>query len=303
MNSGGSVAPATSLVLVLCGLLACACSSGGPSLGAGGSGGAATGTRFGAVIVLAPGLATGTGAYYASAGFSDAPHLLPAGELTSLRFGIGEPDGCAKTTTGGCRVFRCPQLIAATSGASMEPNVGALTITWPAPSPSEAGSGLPPSITFGPDSYDLFYWGTATPVSSLRFSAAGATIPAFPPTDVDAPQLLELTQVAGSPLAASPPILSRANDLFVTWSGGTGDAVFALQQTDFATSRDTMAVCRVAAAAGSFTIPSGVLAQFQAGDASLAASAVSAQSVAAGDYATTLAIAAPTVFSFPLTLE
>ncbi len=284
------------LALAFSGLLACAGSSGAGD-------GAVTGKKFGAVIVWAPGLASSTGAYYASAAFSDVPRLLHAGEFTSLRLGIGEPDGCTKSSVGACQVFRCSKLIEATSGAGTEPNVGAITIAWPSPSAADGGNSLPPSITFGPDAYDTVYWGTATLVSRFTFSAAGATLPAFAPRDVDFPELFDVTQVAGSPLIVGSPAVSRAADVPVAWTGGTGDAVLALEQTDFATGRDVLGVCRAAASAGTFTIPAGVLGQFQPGDASLAASVVSKQTVASGDHATTLAIASPVVYGFPLTIE
>ena len=102
MKIGSPGTPATSLALAISGWLACACGSG------------ATGTKYGAVIVEAPGLATGTPIYLASAAFSDVPRLLQAGEFTSLEFGIGEPDSCTKETTGGCQVYRCPGTIEVT---------------------------------------------------------------------------------------------------------------------------------------------------------------------------------------------
>jgi hypothetical protein len=279
------------LALALSGLLACACGSGGTA--------AATGKKSGAVIVTAPGLATGTAAYFASAGFSDSPRLLAAGELTSLEFGIGEPDGCTKKAVGGCQVFRCPMTIAATPRRSTEPDVGAITINW-ASVPGSAG--LPPPVTIRPDSYDLFFWQTGTPVTGFDFSAAGGAIPAFPATDVDAPQLFEVTQLGGNPVGPTP-MVPRAAGLSVTWTGGTADAVFVLQQRKVGTDDDLQAVCRVAASAGSFIVSSGVLGEFQPGDVSLRASALSTKLAVAGDYATTLAIAAPLLSRFVFTIE
>jgi hypothetical protein len=292
VKSGSLVALARSLALTVSGLLACACGSG-----------TATETKVGAVIVVAPGAATGIPNYFVSAGFSDMPRLIPAGEFTSLEFGIGEPDGCAKNAVGGCRVFHCPNTIAATTGQGMGPNVGAITITWSPASGPAGGAGLPPPITFSPDSYDLFFWSTATPVTSFGFSAAGAAIPAFPATDVDVPQPFEVTELNGNPLGTSPPRVPRAAGVPVTWTGGTGDALFVLQQRQIGTDNDLQAVCRVAASAGTFTVPSGVVGEFLPGNVSLRASVVSIEVVAAGDYTTTLAIAVPLASRFALTIE
>jgi hypothetical protein len=287
----------TFLALAVSGLLACACGPGG------GSGGAATGTKYGAVIVEAPGLATGTPAYFASAGFSDLSRLQ-AGAFTSLEFAIGEPDGCTKSTVSGCQVYRCSNTIAATPIQFVEPNVGAITITWPPTSGPGGGGGQPPPVTLGaPNCYSLF-WQTGTPATSFGFSAAGGTIPAFPETDVDVPQLFEVTQLNGNPVGTpAPPSVPRAAGLRVTWTGGTADAVFILQQRQVGSDADLRAVCRIAASAGSFTFSSGVLGEFQPGDASFDASAVSSKMVAAGDYTTTLGIGAPLPWHFPFTIE
>jgi hypothetical protein len=251
------------------------------------------------VIVVAPGTAN----YFASAGFNDLPRLLPAGEFTSLEFGIGEPDGCTKNTAGGCQVFRCPMTIAATPGQGMGPNVGAISIAWSPASGPDGGNGLPPPVTFSPDSYDLFYWSTGTAVTRFGFSAAGGTIPAFPATEVDVPQPFEVTQFNGNPPGPSPPPVPRAAGLRVTWTGGTADAVFVLQQRQIGSDSDLRAVCRVAVSAGSFTFSSGVIGEFQPGHVSLHASVVSIKMAAAGDYATTLAIGAPLTSRFALAIE
>jgi hypothetical protein len=121
---------------------------------------------------------------------------------------------------------------------------------------------------------------------------------------VDAPLLFEVTQLNDNPAAATPPpSVPRAAGLRVTWAGGTADAVFVLQQHQVGSNNDLLAVCRVAASAGSYTFSSGVLGEFQAGDASFDASAVSSKMVAAGDYATTLAIVAPLPWHFPFTIQ
>jgi hypothetical protein len=226
------------------------------------------------------------------------------GAFTSLEFGIGEPDGCTRDTVGGCQVYRCSKIIAATPPQFVEPNVGAITITWsPALDPG-SGGGQPPPVTLGaPNCYSLF-WQAGTPVTSFGFSAAGGTIPAFPDADVDVPQLFEITQLNGNPAGATPPpSVSRAAGLRVTWTGGTADAVFVLQQRQVGSVNDLRAVCRVAASAGNFTFSSSVLGEFQPGDASFDASAVSSKVVAAGDYATTLGIGAPLPWHFPFTIE
>jgi hypothetical protein len=303
VKSGSSVKAATSLALALSGLLACACGSGGTGGasdgGAGGSDGAATGTKFGAVIVETP----GPSIYFASAAFSDAPRLLQPGEHTSLDFGVGEPEGCAKSTVGGCQVYRCPKTIEATPSQFVEPNVGAINITWP-PASGPDGGGLRSPVTLGPlNCYSLF-WQTGTPATRFGFSAAGGTIPAFPETDVDVPQLFEVTQFNGNPLGPPPPpSVPRAAGLRLTWTGGTADAVFVIQQHQIGSDNDLRAVCRVAASAGSFTFSSSVLGEFQPGDAQLDGSAVSSKTVAAGDYATTLAIGAHLPWHFPFTIE
>lgn len=284
------------------GLLACACGSGGTAEagdgGTGGSGGAAAGTKFGAVIVNNPGPTN----YFASAAFSDSPRLLTSGEFTSLELGVGEPDGCTKNTSSGCQIFRCPGTITAMPRQATDPNVGRITITW-SPNSGPGGDGLPPRVTIDPYTYDLFYWGTGTVVARFGFSAAGGAIPAFPPTDVDAPQPLEVTGLGGSPLGPSDPSVPRGAGASVTWTGGTADAVFVLEQRQVGSDNDLMAVCRVAASTGSFTFSSGVLGEFQPGNVSLRASVVSTKVVAAGDYATTLAIGVPSAFRFLLVLE
>jgi hypothetical protein len=98
-------------------------------------------------------------------------------------------------------------------------------------------------------------------------------------------------------------LVPRAAGLRVTWTGGTADAVFLLQQAQVGSLNNVTAVCRTAASAGSFTFSSGVLGEFQPGDASFDASAVSSKLVAAGDYATTLAIVAPLPWHFPFTIQ
>jgi hypothetical protein len=173
VKSGSPVAPATSLALAVSGLLACACGSGG------GSGGTATGTKYGAVIVEAPGLATGTPTYFGSAGFSDLAQPR-AGAFTSLEFGIGEPDGCTKSTVGSCQVYRCTKTIEATPIQFVEPNVGAITITWPPASGPGGGGGQPPPVTLGAQNCYSLFWQTGTPVTRFGFSAAGGTIPCVP---------------------------------------------------------------------------------------------------------------------------
>lgn len=288
-------------MLVLSGLLACACGSGGkagPSDGGAGSDGAVAGTKFGAVLVLAP----GPGAYFASAAFSDSPRLVPAGEFTSVEFGIGDTNGCTTKTVDGCRVFRCSMPIAAKPHQATDPDVGALTIGWVPTSAPAGGNGLPPQITFPPDSYDLFFWGTASAVARFTFSAAGGTIPAFPATDVDVPQPFEVTRLDGDDPAIDPRI-SRGEELPVTWTGGTADAVLVLEQGPLGTNDDLMAVCRIAASAGSFTFSSSVLGEFQPGDVQLRSAAVSTKLVAAGEHATTLAIAVPGTFRFLVKIE
>jgi hypothetical protein len=279
------------VALAMSALLACGC-------GSGGGGGPVTGTKFGAVLVEAPGLDSDTSIYFASAVFGDSPRLLPSGESTSLAFGVGEPDGCTKSTVSGCQVYRCSKPIVATPVQFVEPNVGAIAISWSPASGPGGGDALPSPITLGPVACYSLFWQTATPVTRFGFSAAGGTIPAFPDTDVDVPHLIDITELNGIPLGPPPPpTIQRAAGLRVTWTGGTAEVVFVLRQSQVS------AVCRAAASAGSFTFPSSLLGELQPGDAMFDASVVSSKVVAAGDYATTLAVAGPVPWHFPFTLE
>jgi len=259
----------------------------GGSGGAGGSaggGGAGTPAKFGQVTVS--NITFGAAAFYTA--------------TATFQSSVEPVAGCTIRTVGACQVIRCATsdggVIPPASGPA--PHVGAISIT---------GGVAPVTLTPGSDGKyppvngNMSFWSGA---ARIMFAAAGGTVPAFPATAVDAPQVITDSKINGSTPAA-PPARTRvpiSGGLRVTWTGGSGDIGLILGQRQGGNILSMPCVTPVSG--GSFAFPAMVVNELMPGEATLSLSQISAKNVTAGEYAVSLSLATnPNPGLFALTAE
>jgi hypothetical protein len=196
---------------------------------------------------------TGLAQSFASASFMTSP---PA-------------DACTTTAVGACFAYQCPpgpstEMLALGSAGNIHIAGGLYPITL---DPQADNSyRLPQSMRM------MALWNGG---ETLTVSAGGGVdVPAFT-AQVTAPSAPRISAPAST--ATGSFALSRAQDLVVTWSGGSGDTL------DFAVSdakSTTLVECHFPLAAGSGTVPSALLTLLPAGAGSSGASVSSNGSAA-----------------------
>jgi hypothetical protein len=274
--------------------------------GAGGGGGAAAGRDGGAggMAGAAGGSSGAGGAPSGKSGNITVSNIVvgPTAIYTAtatFRSTAEESPGCTNRTVNGCQVIRCQT---SDGGAMMPagtaPHVGAISIT---------GGAMPVTLTPGADGQYAAARGMGsfwTGAARITFSAAGGPIPAFPSTQVDAPQPIMDTKLNGAAPATAPmrTTVSRAAGMRLTWTGGTGTIGFILGQQMGANILSM--VCETPAMGGSYTVPAAVVNELMPGNGTLSISLVSVKTVMAGDYPTVLGLGTnPNPSLFALTVE
>ncbi|MFO0675005.1 MAG: hypothetical protein U0169_00585 [Polyangiaceae bacterium] len=240
--------------------------------------------------------ARGTGTYFASyTEIGTTVQSFTATASFAAPTTASATSNCTTTTEGSCTVTDCTITPSdggstATDGGLVEPpNAGDIKLT---------GGGFPSagvtiSVNNDADAGALKGTYTAKTLMStepwnatnknMTVTAAGGTVPAFT-KDLVAP--LVVTATAPTFSAASATSLPRANDLTVTWTGGTGSGGkvnFSLIQAT--TTKSISAVCQFDPAGGTGTVKAAVLAKFPAGaSASGTLTTTTTEAVAAGNY-------------------
>jgi hypothetical protein len=127
--------------------------------------------------------------------------------------------GCTATGSGACAYYSC--------SGSMQPNgvsAGNITVTGP---------WLTTPVTMTPPGgMNLYQYSSSSPGftagQTLTVTASGATVPAFGPESVVAPQL---TQLMTPPVSTDggTTVIPTGADLLVTWNGGQAGATMLLE--------------------------------------------------------------------------
>lgn len=252
---------------------------------AGAAGGSGGGAKVGFVQVTSNSLMA------AGMTFGSTSALATFGTAPSVS---GEPNACIEKKAGPCTVVTCSTTsqdggaapsAASDAGVSVAPNVGRIDIT----------GGLAPLalVPTAAGTYELVTTSNAlwTGPTKLTLTAAGATIPAFPATMIEAPLAVKDLKLNGKapPALGMRASLAKGDPLALAWADGSSDVTVALSQV--AGAKTVSARCQVPASSGVLTVPPEVLEQLAPGDATLVIGQSARTVVRAGDYDVTLSVA------------
>lgn len=191
---------------------------------------------------------------------------------TEISFGADGLDACNRRVEGACTIDECSP----GSTPTAFPHVGTISISGgsKALSLTPSANGAYPEATGSG-----IYW---SPGVSVLFSAEGGTLPAFPATEIEPPEVVTDVLVNGevAPIYPAQLTLSREQPLELSWTGGNHSIGFTLGQVSGLSAR--VIICRTTSDAGAFSIPETVLAALAAAPGSLQFVQTSIKEVAAG---------------------
>lgn len=184
--------------------------------------------------------------------------------------------GCTVTSSGACAYYACP-----TPTQMNGVSAGTITVTGP-------WLGTPVTMTPGGGT-NVYQYTSSSPGFSagqtLTVTASGATVPAFGPEAVVAPQLTQLT----SPAVATDggtTIIPTGADLPITWNGGQPGATMILEAA--ASNGQSYTLCTWNGTAGQGVVPSAALQPFSGQTGFLVYGQYNATSFSAGPFAISL---------------
>ncbi len=185
--------------------------------------------------------------------------------------------GCTVTTAGACAYY------SACNGGPQQNGVSAGTLTV-------TGPWLVPPVTLTPMSGSNAYSYSAsspgfTAGQTLTVSASGATVPAFGPVSVVAPQLTEVVQ---PPVATDggTTVIPTGGDLVVVWNGGQAGATMIFEAASNNNANYTL--CTWNGADGKDIVPASVLHPLAGQSGYLFYGQYNVTSFSAGPFAVTL---------------
>lgn len=202
---------------------------------------------------------------------------------TDVHFGpAGSTEGCQVRVEGACKVTDC----APGDSPDTYPHVGTISISGG----SKALSLVPNASGVYPEATGSgIYW---SPGVSVRFSAVGGTLPAFPETELTPPEVVTDVLVNGvaAPVYPAKLTLSRTQPLEISWMGGTDAIGFVLGQISGLNVH--VVTCDTTTDAQGFTIPETLLTELTTStQASLQFVQTAIKPVAAGEASVALGLA------------
>jgi hypothetical protein len=174
---------------------------------------------------------------------------------------------CTTETSGACTYTACRDV-------PVYASAGTLSI-------AEVGSPFSVSVPYSGRQYDYqVSRDLLTAGQTFTVTATGATVPAFGPVAVAAPQPVAL--VAPAPASSAGFTLSTSADLVVEWTGGQSDAQMIFQAGGG--GGDNGVSCSWNGAAGQGTVPAALLAPLAPHDGLVLYGQYKSTSVETGSY-------------------